>query len=86
MNIIDWARTAKQVTAEDDHEARSFGFDIIIEHEDHAWIGVIDEPHDVPNANYWVHAGNYDEFFEHLTDAQVALWNNWSKPSHEGTV
>ena len=82
MNIIDWSKTAKQVTAEEDHEARWFGFDIIIEHADNSWIGVVDQQVDA-NATYWVMAGNYDDYFEKLSDAQVALWNNWAKSSHE---
>jgi hypothetical protein len=91
LNIIDWAKTAKQVAATEDHEAVTFGFDFIIEHDDHSWIGVVDQPTDYgietgKPTNYWVHAGNYDEFFEHLSDAQVALWNMWAKPSHEGVL
>jgi hypothetical protein len=84
LNIIDWAKTAKSVETDEDHEAESFGFDQVIEHADGSWIGVVDQPQDTPK--YWVHAGNYDEFFERLTDAQVALWNNWAKPSHEGVL
>ena len=85
MNIIDWSKTAKQVTAEEDHEARWFGFDIIIEHADNSWIGVVDQQVDA-NATYWVMAGNYDDYFEQLSDAQVALWNNWAKSSYEGVL
>lgn len=76
MNIIDWAKTAKQTTPDEGHEAPSMGFDFIV-----------DQPvdHEGP-ANYWVTVGNNDEFFERLTDAQVFLWNGFAKPSHEGEV
>jgi hypothetical protein len=86
LNIIDWAKTAKKVTVSEDHEARWFGFDTVMEHDDNAWIGVVTEQQDRLEAKYGVNAGNYDDFFERLTDAQVALWNNWVKPSHEDTV
>lgn len=86
MNIIEWAATAKQVTVGDDHEAPNFGFDTIIEHADRSWIGVVTEPHDILEAKFWVHAGNYDDFFSNLADAQVALWNHWAKPSDEETL
>lgn len=84
LNIIEWAATAKQVTVNEGHEATWSGFDTVIEHADNAWIGVVTEPQDTPK--YWVSAGNYDEFFDNLKDAQVALWNHWAKPSDEAAV
>lgn len=87
MNIIEWAKTAKQVSINEDHEAEGYGFDFIIEHEDKSWIGIVDQPVDYEGpANYWVTVGNDDNYFEHLTDAQVFLWNGFAKPPHEGKV
>jgi hypothetical protein len=87
LNIIDWAKTAKQTTPDEGHEAPSYGFDFIIEHSDGSWIGIVDQPvdHEGP-ASYWVTVGNNDEFFERLTDAQVFLWNGFAKPAHENGV
>jgi hypothetical protein len=91
LNIIDWAKTAKQTTPDEGHEAPSYGFDFIIEHADGSWIGIVDQPTDYgletgKPTNYWVTVGNNDEFFEHLTDAQVFLWNGFAKPAHENGV
>lgn len=88
MNIIDWAKTAKQTTPYQNHEALDMGFDFIIEHEDGSWIGIVDQPtdyglkHGVPT-NYWVTIGNEDRYFEHLSDAQVYLWNGFVKQPDE---
>jgi hypothetical protein len=78
LNIIQWAATAKQVEVGEDHEAQGCGFTTVIEHEDGSWIGVVDEPAD-HDGKYFVMVSNYNEFFERLSDAQVALWEHWAR-------
>jgi hypothetical protein len=86
MNILEWAITVRLTTVDENHEANGCGFDTVYEHSDGSWIGVVNEPTDNNNANYWVHAGNFDNFFEKLTDAQVALWNHHAKPSDSPAI
>jgi hypothetical protein len=80
LNIIEWAATAKSVETDEDHEAESFGFDLVFEHHDGSWIGVTIEPDDVPK--YFVTVSNWDCTFEKLSDAQVELWERYAKDNY----